>query len=244
MGAGPQSETHQSETDANGRACHPLWADLLKATALLFLSAGIGLGARLARAGHHIFIGSRTVDRAEAAADKIRSLAPEGVVKGGTNEDVITEGEIIMLTVRDDAQRDTLRNIGDQLSGKIVVSMANPLRIGNRTAIYVQPPEGSLAEEAQRHAPDSHVVSAFHEVRVDKFSDMDMEIDSDTLVCGDDDRAKRAVMRLARDVGVRPVDAGSLRNSRYVEAFVCVLITVNFRYKATTSLKITGLPEE
>lgn len=205
--------------------------------------AGIGLGARLARAGHEIFLGSRSVERAQEAVDKVLKLVPEGAVTAGTNEDVIDASEIVMLTVKDSAQRDTLYRLGQRLGGKIVVSMANPLRIGNQTATYVHPPEGSLAEQAQLNAPDSHIVSAFHEVRVDKFSDLDMDIDSDTLVCGDDGRAKKIVMGLARDVGVRPVDAGALVNSRYVESFVCVLITVNFRYKATTSLRITGLPD-
>ena len=206
--------------------------------------AGIGLGARLARSGHEVFIGSRSADRAQEAVDKILALVPDGKAIGGTNEDVIAAGEVVMLTMRDDAQRETLRRLGELLAGKVVVSMANPLRIGNRTATYVQPPEGSLAEEAQRDAPDAHVVSAFHEVRVEKFADLDDTIESDTLVCGDDAGAKKVVMQLARDVGVRPIAAGALVNSRYVEAFVCVLITVNFRYKATTSLKITGLPED
>jgi NADPH-dependent F420 reductase len=205
--------------------------------------AGIGLGARLARAGHDVLIGSRSPERAESVVEQIRALVPDAKGMGGTNEEVIAEADVVLLTMRDDAQRDTLARIGKLLAGKIVVSMANPLRIGNRTATYVQPPEGSLAEEAQRDAPDAHVVSAFHEVRVDKFAELDKQIDSDTLVCGDDGRAKKTVMQLARDVGVRPVDAGALVNSRYVEAFVAVLITVNFTYKATTSLRITGLPE-
>jgi len=205
--------------------------------------AGIGLGARLARAGHEVFLGSRSTERAGEAAAKVRALVPDAIVKAGTNEDVIEEAEVVMLTVRDDAQRDTLYRLGSRLAGKIVVSMANPLRIGNQTATYVHPPEGSLAEQAQLNAPDAHIVSAFHEVRVDKFSDLDAEIDSDTLVCGDDGRAKKTVMGLARDVGIRPVDAGALVNSRYIESFVCVLITMNFRYKATTSLRITGLPD-
>jgi hypothetical protein len=205
--------------------------------------AGIGLGARLARAGHEVAIGSRTKERAEEAAGKVRALVAEAIVSGGVNEEILDGADVVLLTVKDDAQRETLKRIGERLAGKVVVSMANPLRVGNRTATYVHPPEGSLAEEAQRDAPDAHVVSAFHELRVDKFARLEEVFDSDTLVCGDDDRAKKVVMGLARDVGVRPVDAGGLVNSRYVEAFVAVLITMNFRYKATTSLRITGLPE-
>ena len=206
--------------------------------------AGIGLGARLARARHEVRIGSRSAGRAKEAADRILGLVADGAVTSGANEEILEGAEVVMLTMRDDAQRDTLRRLGELLAGKIVVSMANPLRVGNRTATVVQQPEGSLAEEAQRDAPDAHVVSAFHEVRVDRFADLDQPIDSDTLVCGDDGRAKRSVMDLARDVGVRPVDAGGLVNSRYVEAFVAVLITINFRYKATSSLRITGLPPQ
>lgn len=203
--------------------------------------AGFGIGARLARAGHAVFIGSRRVDRAEEVAARILAIVPAATVKALMNEEAVAASEVVLLTMRDDAQRETLRQIGHLMAGKTVVSMANPLRIGNRTATYVQPPEGSFAEEAQKDAPDARVVSAFHEVRVDKYGDLEHEIDSDTLVCGDDDRAKKQVMRLAHDIGIRPVDAGALVNSRYVEAFVCILITVNFRYKATTSLKITGL---
>lgn len=202
--------------------------------------AGFGLGARLVRAGHEVVIGSRSVERAQEVCGRIRSLLPDAKLVAGTNEEAASS-DVVLLTMRDDAQRDTLRQIGHLLAGKPVVSMANPLRIGNRTATYVQPPEGSLAEEAQKDAPDARIVSAFHETRVDKYGDLDHELDSDTLVCGDDDRAKRVVMQLCRDIGIRPVDAGALVNARYVEAFVCILITVNFRYKATTGLRITGL---
>lgn len=204
--------------------------------------AGIGLGARLARAGHEIALGSRTADRAQGAVDKVLEIVPDGKVSGGANEDVVRGADVVFLAMRDDAQRQTVTTLAHLVAGKILVSMANPLRVGNRTARYVDPPEGSLAEEAQRDAPDAHVVSAFHEVRLSKFARLDEVIDADTLVCADDDAAKKVVMALAAEVGVRPVDAGALQNSRHIEAFVAVLVTINFRYKISSSLKITGLP--
>lgn len=204
--------------------------------------AGIGLGARLALAGHEIALGSRTAERAMAAVETVRTLVPNAKIDGGSNEDVLTGADVVFLAMRDDAQRATLQTIAPLTAGKILVSMANPLRVGNRTATYVSPPEGSLAEEAQRHAPDAHVVSAFHEVRLSKFAKLEEVIDADTLVCADSDSAKKVVMGLASEVGVRPVDAGALQNSRHIEAFVAVLVTINFRYKVSSSLKITGLP--
>ena len=203
--------------------------------------AGLGLGARLARAGHEIAIGSRSVERAQEAAAKVVALA-ESDVTAGTNEEIVGAADVVFLAVRADAQPDAVRALGGLLDGKIVVSMANPLTVADGRAIYQAPAEGSLAEEAQRHAARARVVSAFHEIRVSRFAKVDREIDSDTVVTGDDDTAKEAVMGLCRDVGVRPIDGGPLYNSRYVEAFVAVLVTINFRYKAGVSYRITGLP--
>ena len=76
-----------------------------------------------------------------------------------------------------------------------------------------------------------------------RFAKVDRAIDSDTIVTGDDDAAKETVMSLCGDVGVRAVDGGPLANSRYVEAFVAVLVSINFRYKAGVSYRITGLPQ-
>ena len=205
---------------------------------------GFGVAARLALAGHAIAIGSRSLERAEEAAAKVRAVAPDANLSVGTNEEIIAGAEIVFLTVRDDAQRDTVRRLGDMFAGKVVISMANPLRVGNGTARYVAPPEGSLAEEVQHDAPDAHVVSAMHEIDVRKLSKIDRVLDADTLVCGDDDRAKKTAMKLLADLGVRPVDAGPLANSRYIESFIAVLITINFRYKASTGLRITGLPND
>ncbi|MFA5890172.1 MAG: hypothetical protein WDA27_04340 [Actinomycetota bacterium] len=68
-------------------------------------------------------------------------------------------------------------------------------------------------------------------------------IDSDTIVRGDDEDAKEIVWRLVRDIGLRPVDAGPLWISRYVEAYTTVLISIDLRHGASASLRITGLPE-
>lgn len=205
--------------------------------------AGIGLAARLARAGRPVLIGSRSPERAADAAERVRALVPEGEIASGANDEVIAAADVVFLTIAHDAQRAVVGDLAHGLAGKVVVSMANPLRVEKGTATYVPQPEGSLAEGVQRGAPGARVVSAFHEIRVSRFAKLDERIDSDSVVCGDDEDAKRLVMDLVRDVGIRPVDGGPLANARYVEAFVAVLITINFRYKAGVSYRITGLPE-
>ncbi len=205
--------------------------------------AGIGLGARLARAGHDVFVGSRSEERAHEAVAKIVELAGGGSVNGGTNRNVVPGAEVVVLSLHAEAQPDAVRTLAGLLDGKIVVSMANPVTVADGRATFEAPPAGSLAEQAQRDAPGARVVSALHEIRVSRFAKVDRAIDSDTIVTGDDATAKEAVMALCADLGVRPVDGGPLANSRYVEAFVAVLVSINFRYKAGVSYRITGIPE-
>ena len=204
--------------------------------------AGLGLGARLARAGHDVAIGSRSEERARDAAAQVLALAGDGSVSADTNEKVIPAADVVVLSVRADAQPETVRALAGLLDGKIVLSMANPVTVAQGHASYEAPPAGSLAEQAQHDASRARVVSALHEIRVSRFAKLELAIDSDTIVTGDDAGAKEAIMALCADVGVRPVDGGPLSNSRYVEAFVAVLVSINFRYKAGVSYRITGLP--
>ena len=205
--------------------------------------AGIGLGARAARAGHHVFVGSRSDERAQEAAAKIVELAGGGSVTSGSNASAIAVADVVVLSVHAEAQPAVVGELGGLLDGKIVVSMANPVTVAGGRATFQAPPAGSLAEQAQHDAPGARVVSALHEIRVSRFAKVDRAIDSDTIVTGDDDAAKERVMALCADIGVNPVDGGPLANSRYVEAFVAVLVSINFRYKAGVSYRITGLQQ-
>ena len=152
--------------------------------------AGLGLGARLARAGHNVAIGSWSEERARDAAAQIRTLAGEGSVTGDTNDTVIPPADVVVLSVRADAQPETVRGLAGLLDGKIVLSMANPVTVAQGRASYEAPPEGSLAEQAQHDVPRARVVSALHEIRVSRFAKLERAIDSDTTVKGSDAGAK------------------------------------------------------
>ena len=207
--------------------------------------AGFGLAERFARAGDEIWIGSRTLAKAEETRDRVREHVPEGTLHAAENEEAIAASEVAFLTMPPQHQRGSVAALAPALAGKIVVSMANPLTVEQGRITTWFPEAGSLAEEVQHLVPTARVVGAFHEIHVRRFAKLGSRIDSDTIVTGDDDLARAAVMRLARHVdGVRPLDGGPLSNSRYVEGFVAVLISMNFRYKAATALRITGLPEE
>jgi hypothetical protein len=204
--------------------------------------AGVGLAEQFALAGYEVVVGSRSIDRAEDVRARVAQAVPGAAVTAATNDDAVDGCGVVFLTVPFDAQRPTVEGLADRLDGKIVVSIANPVRVADRKAIFEPPPAGSLAEEIALIAPGARIVGALHEIRVSRFADLSREIHSDTIVTADDEDAKKTVMDLCQRIrGLRAIDGGSLSNTRYVEGFVAVLVTINFRYKAGVSYRITGL---
>ncbi|MGH2829506.1 MAG: NADPH-dependent F420 reductase, partial [Actinomycetota bacterium] len=183
--------------------------------------------------------------RAGEAEKLVLERVPDARVRACLNEDAIGAGDVVFLTVPFQAQRHTVELLAEPLSGKIVVSIANPVWVHNGKVWADFPPAGSLAEEVAELVPAARVVGAFHEIHVRKFPKIERAINSDTIVTSDDAEAKRIVMDLARDVeGLRPIDGGGLIETRYVEGFVTVLVQMNFTYKAATALRVTGLPDQ
>jgi NADPH-dependent F420 reductase len=207
--------------------------------------AGFGLAARFARAGDQVVIGSRSLERAEETRALVLEHVPGADVLAAANADAVSAGDVVFLTMPAQVQRESVEAVAAELAGKIVVSMSNPVRVEGGKVVTFIPEAGSIAEEVQQLVPTARVVGAFHEIPVRRVAKLDRRIDSDTIVTGDDELAKQAVMRLCRHVdGVRPIDGGPLSLTRFVEGFVAVLISVNLRYKAGTSVRITGLPED
>ncbi len=206
--------------------------------------AGFGLAERFASAGHEVVVGSRRPEHAEEIRAAVLAAVPGASASSGENQRALDGADVVFLTVPFDVQRATVESLREELAGKVVVSIANPIRVAKRAATVDAPEAGSLAEEVAALVPDARVVSALHEINVKRFSDLAHGIEADTIVTGDDEGAKKIVMGLIRQIpGMRPIDGGSLENSGYVERFVAVLISINFRYRASASYRITGLPE-
>jgi hypothetical protein len=91
--------------------------------------------------------------------------------------------------------------------------------------------------------PGVRVVSAFQNVSAHKLKKLDQQIACDVLVCGDDKVARAVVVGLARDAGLRGIEAGPLANSAAAEAMTSLLIFINRTYKVPDAgIAITGLP--
>jgi NADPH-dependent F420 reductase len=160
------------------------------------------------------------------------------------NPEAAAAADIVVLTVPYSAHAPTLESIRAGLRGKILVDVTVPLQPPQVSRVHI-PPGGSAAAEAQALlGGDIRVVAAFQNVGAAHLKDADHLIESDVLVCGDDEDAKAEVIALAQAAGMRGLDAGPLQNAVVVEGLTAVLIGLNTRYKAKgAGIKITGIDQ-
>jgi NADPH-dependent F420 reductase len=208
---------------------------------------GYGLALRWARAGEEIVIGSRKPERAEEAAGKVVTSAPEAKVEGLENADAVKRGPIVFLTVPFRAQSETLNNLTDALErGQILVDCTVPTAaaVSGKATRTVGVWQGSAAQQAQEMVPEGvTVISALHTVSAAALAEGD-EIEEDVLVCGEKKADKARVAGLIERIdGLRAVNAGPLEMARIVETLTPMLIAINSRYKTRAGLRVTNLPD-
>lgn len=203
---------------------------------------GSGLGLRWAKAGHSVIIGSRTTEKAEAAAKELNEKLSLYTVRGLDNAAAAQAAELVVLTVPYAAHAATIESVRAMCAGKIFVDVTVPL-VPPKVSRVQMPAAGSASQEAQNLlGPEVKVVTAFQNISAEHLKDPDHAIDCDVLVCGDDKDAKAAVIQLAADAGMQAWDAGPLANAVVAEGLTSVLIGLNVKHKVKSSgIKITGI---
>ena len=203
---------------------------------------GMGLALRLAHAGERIVIGSRSETRAREVVDKINARLPHADVRGAENAVAAREADVIIVTLPYEGHRETLESLRDHIAAKVVIDAVVPLDLGRSRVSVLPVEEGSAAQQAQRLLPRARVVAAFQHINADRLADLDVPLDADVVVCGDDPDAKRTAMALAEKIGgVRALDGGGLANARYLEQTTALLVILNRIYKARSSVRFTGI---
>jgi len=235
--------------------CVPMHVGILGGTGPL----GRGLGLRLAVSGATVTIGSRDADRAAEIVGALYERWPDrGLeIRGGPNEEAAA-CDVVVVATPWDAALPTVRSLADALSGKLVVSVANALVKQGRELHALVPPRGSIAAAVQAELPGSLVAAAGHhlpasdledldrhllaDLPASDLEDLDRHLLADVLVCSDRAEATTRTMALVGSIpGLRPLDAGSMAAASAVEAFTAVLVNLNIRYKAHSSLRLSGL---
>jgi hypothetical protein len=81
---------------------------------------GLGIAIRFVKAGEEVIIGSRAIEKAEKAVEKVKELLDMDKIpnlKAAENADGAKEADILILTVPLAAQRATLLSIKDGAAG-------------------------------------------------------------------------------------------------------------------------------
>jgi NADPH-dependent F420 reductase len=201
--------------------------------AILGGTGSIGEGFALRWAGKHdILVCSREIDKAVRAADDYSSeLSTKGLfccgIKGCNNEDAIEQADIVVLSVPYQGVVPLLQSLYSHFKHQIVISMVVPMK-KNSEFEYAPPKQGSAALEIQDILPKTvKVVSAYHNVSAKKLANLELELDYDVVVCGDNDESKKTVIELTHEIkNLRPFDGGGLASSYMIEALTPFLINL------------------
>ena len=206
---------------------------------------GTGLVRRWTQAGHAVIIGSRTLEKAEAALAELKQVMAEwGAtqidVAAMENLDAARAADIVVLTVPFAHQKSTLEHVRPALDGKILVDVTVPL-MPPKVGTVQLPPEGSAGMAAQQLLGETvKVVSAFQNVAAHHLQE-GHGIECDVLVCGNDKDARAEVIGLVEACGMRGFHAGPIANSAAAEALTSVIININRAFKCHAGIRITGL---
>ena len=201
---------------------------------------GQGLAFRWAKAGYPIIIGSRDLQRAVAAAGKVRARVPHGQIEGQTNESAVRLAQIIVLTLPYAQRESTLNSIAGHVRGKLVVDTTVPLKAGSAGRVELPKAGCAAVETAQLLGDGVEVVAAFHNIAAHLLHS-DALIEGEVLVAGEDAVARERVIALATAAGIRSWHAGPLANAAAAEALTSVLIQINKRYAChAAGIQIVG----
>ncbi|BAL95224.1 NADP oxidoreductase, coenzyme F420-dependent [Rubrivivax gelatinosus IL144] len=166
---------------------------------------------QLHAAGHQVSVVAADPAKAEALAAQhsgVRAVAAAGAAR---------DQDVIVLATPYGEAVNALRSLGD-VAGKVVIDITNPLTpdymgltIGHDT---------SAAEEIARAVPEAVIVKAFNTVFAQVLAagaDFGNGQTVSVFVASDSEPAKESVKALVRSLGFALVDAGGLKNARYLE---------------------------
>ncbi|MGH9222599.1 MAG: NADPH-dependent F420 reductase [Acidimicrobiales bacterium] len=205
--------------------------------------AGQAVAARLAACGVDVVIGSRSVDRATVACEGIRKRWPDRDLSLTPAENPGAAAcELVIVATPWDAAASTAASVAGHLAAKVVISMANGLAKVDGELLPVAPPEGSVALAVQKAVPGALVTAAFHHLPAKAVADLDRPVEGDVVVCGDSPPAVEATAGLIERIpDLRALHAGGLALAGAVEEFTAVLLAINRRYKARSTIRFAGL---
>jgi predicted dinucleotide-binding enzyme len=178
---------------------------------------GSAIGAGLVKHGHRVMMGAR-VGLNPHAADWAQA---HGInASSGTFADAATFGQMVFNCTKGVASVDALRMAGiDNLAGKILVDVANPLDLTEGTPVLAYCNSDSLGEQIQRAFPRTRVVKALNTLNCAlMLAPERLKGEHDLFICGNNSDAKAEVTKLLKSCGWQTIhDLGGIEAARGTE---------------------------
>jgi predicted dinucleotide-binding enzyme len=193
---------------------------------------GQALGGALVAAGHELSLAAR--DQAEAV-DVAKQL---GATVAAVATEAAATADIVVLAVPYTALESVAGEIANDVAGKIVIDVSNPMG---------QAPSGtSAAEQLASWLPGARVVKAFNTTFAGVLANPKTHGQTlDVLYATDDLGAGHEVATLIRSIGFRPVYVGGLSMAQQMEAMAGLNIQLQIATKGDwrSSFVLVGAPE-
>ena len=179
-------------------------------------SMAAAIGSLAAKAGHTVEVMSRDAAKARALAKQVGAGATAGTFGAAP------AGDIVILAVPYSAVLDVVKQYGEELAGKLLVDITNP--VAPDYTSFVTPSDSFGAQEIAKVAPaDADIVKAFNTQFSHVLAAGPVEGHPlDVFIAGDDAQAKARVSAFIESLGLRPMDTGPLLMARTLE-YVCLL---------------------
>jgi NADPH-dependent F420 reductase len=217
-----------------------------------------GIGTRALAGGHSVRLADRNPAKAKALAEDLRervtSAGASGAGMSGAGMsgadvasadgvgDGIAGADIVVLALPYAAAGEVAAAHRDELAGKVVVDISNPVDFATFDSLVV-PAGTSAAEQIAAAAPGARVVKAFNTTFAGNLVTGEAGgAPLDVFIAGDDADAKQAVTDLAASGGLRPIDAGPLKRARELEGFQFLHMTLQqvLGTNWSSAIKIVG----
>lgn len=145
---------------------------------------------------------------------------------GQSDLDTPVTGDVVVLAVPYPAVADVIAQRGDQLAGKIVVDITNPLDFETFDSLVV-PADGSAAAEIAAALPNSRVLKAFNTTFAGTLAAGTVgPLTTTVLIAGDDADAKSTLAGVVTSGGLKAIDVGGLKRARELEAIGFLQLTL------------------
>jgi 8-hydroxy-5-deazaflavin:NADPH oxidoreductase len=182
----------------------------MKVTVIGSGNMGSAFVKQLHAAGHTVSVTGLDAAKASALAAQYAGVSFVEVQYAAEGSDAI-----VLATPYDHAAA-ALKSLGG-VAGKVVIDITNPL-----TPDYMVLTVGhdtSAAEQIAKAVPDAELVKGFNTIFAQVLaagSDLGGQ-KATVFVASDSEKAKQTAIALAQSMGFRTMDAGGLKNARYLE---------------------------